>query len=140
MVVVIMDMERLQLVNLVVMDTRKTKVLQLEAMMTTLVRRTSGSRDSRALTRALPEADKEKMMKVAKAVAKQTDTTKVKTATGQQVADDADTTQRMIPMEATQTRHLAVKADETGAQTARAATSTHCQTSKTQCPQEKDGQ
>lgn len=135
-----MDMERLQLVNLVAMGTRKNKVLQLEAMMTTLVRRTSGSRDSRALARALPEADKETRTTAAKAVAKQTDTTTAKKATDQQAVDDADTTQRMIPREATQTRHQAVKADETGAQTARAATLTHYQTSKTQCPQEKDGQ
>merc|ERR1711939_779928 len=104
--VVIMDMERVVLVNLVAMDTRITKLLQLEAMMTTLERTTSGSRDSRALTRALPEADKEMTTTgwVAKAVAKETDTTKAKKATDQQVVDDADTMQRMIPREATQTR------------------------------------
>jgi len=47
-----MDMESLQLVNVRTIDTRITKV-QLEAMMTTLEKRTSGSRDSRALARAL---------------------------------------------------------------------------------------
>jgi len=134
-----MDMERLQLHEVVAMDTRITQVLQLEVMMTTLETRTSGSRDSPALTRALPEADKEKMTSPAKAVAKQTDTTKVKKATEQQVADDLDTTQRISPREATQTRHLAIKADETGAQTTKAATLTQCRTSKTQCLQETDG-
>jgi len=79
-------------------------------------------------------------MTEAKAVVEETDTTKVKTATGQQVAEGVDTTQRMIPREATQNRQPAVKAEELGAQTAKAATLTHCRTSKTQCPQETEGQ
>jgi len=119
---VIMGMERLQLANLVAMDTRKSKVLQLEAMMTTPATITDSpastwmpeisKQEFRVSTNTATDRDRMMTERVAKAVAEQTDTPKMKKATDQQVAEDANTIQRSIPREATQTRHQVVQVGE----------------------------